>query len=209
MARENTLHSLNAAAKNGADFVEFDVHLTKDKIPIVFHDFHVMVSVAKRVPTSTDSDTDDGKKPPEAGVDFYQLAVKDLKLNQLRLLHLDHVQHKSENGTHREPAAPTNGISVSHSHQRVTGEHDEAEEHRPFPTLQEAFKNVSEEVGFNIEIKYPQMLVNGESECDGYFERNEFVDIILAEVLNNAGNRRIVFSSFEPDICKMWVLINF
>lgn len=32
VARENTLHSLNGAAKNGADFVEFDVHLTKDKV---------------------------------------------------------------------------------------------------------------------------------------------------------------------------------
>lgn len=200
VARENTLHSLNSAAKNGADFVEFDVHLTKDKKPVVFHDFHVMVSVAKRVPTSTDSDTDDGKKPAESGVDFYQLAVKDLKLNQLRLLHLEHV-HKHQNDS--VPHTPTNGISMSNSHQQVTGKSDEGEEHRPFPTLSETFKNISEEVGFNIEIKYPQMMVNGENECDGYFERNEFVDIILAEVMNNAGHRRIVFSSFEADICKM------
>jgi glycerophosphoryl diester phosphodiesterase len=71
--------------------------------------------------------------------------------------------------------------------------------------LFETFKNISEEVGFNIELKYPQMQVNGENECDTYFERNEFVDIILAEVLNNAGHRRIVFSSFEADICKMFV----
>lgn len=196
VARENTLHSLNSAAKNGADFVEFDVHLTKDKIPVVYHDFHVMVTVARRVPTTTDSDTDDGKKPAEAGVDFYQLAVKDLKLSQLRLLHLDHVSH-----SHSTTSA--DGVAVSHSQQRVTGEHDEAEEHRPFPTMCEAFQNVSEEVHFNVEVKYPQLMVNGENECDGYFERNEFVDIILAQVLNHAGNRRIVFSSFEPDICKM------
>lgn len=42
---------------------------------------------------------------------------------------------------------------------KVTGEHDEAEEHRPFPTLVEAFENVSDEVGFNIEVKYPMMQV--------------------------------------------------
>ena len=32
VARENTLHSLNSAAKCGADLVEFDVHLTKDEV---------------------------------------------------------------------------------------------------------------------------------------------------------------------------------
>lgn len=37
MARENTLHSLNSAAKNGADLVEFDVHLSRDKV--VFYRF--------------------------------------------------------------------------------------------------------------------------------------------------------------------------
>lgn len=31
-ARENTIYSLNTAAKNGADYVEFDVQLTKDKV---------------------------------------------------------------------------------------------------------------------------------------------------------------------------------
>lgn len=41
---------------------------------------------------------------------------------------------------------------------KVTGEHDEAEEHRSFPTLIEAFQNVSEEVGFNVELKYPMTL---------------------------------------------------
>lgn len=45
--------------------------------------------------------------------------------------------------------------------------------------------------------------MNGQHECANYFERNEFVDIILAEVFRNAGSRRIVFSSFDPDICTM------
>lgn len=37
MARENTIHSLNIAAKNGADYVEFDVQLTKDKVSDHFY----------------------------------------------------------------------------------------------------------------------------------------------------------------------------
>jgi glycerophosphocholine phosphodiesterase GPCPD1 len=88
-------------------------------------------------------------------------------------------------------------------HYKVTGTQDEAEEHRPFPTLEGVFHYVSEETGFNIEIKYPIELVNGQHECANYFERNEFVDIILAEVFRNAGTRRVVFSSFDPDICTM------
>uniref|UniRef100_A0A914GPX8 Uncharacterized protein n=1 Tax=Globodera rostochiensis TaxID=31243 RepID=A0A914GPX8_GLORO len=201
VARENTLHSLNSAIKNGADLVEFDVHLTKDKIPIIFHDFHVMVWVAKRLPSAasnaaqTDSESDDGKRPKDPKVlDFYQLAVKDLELNKLRLLHLDHVK-VNENGM-------DNGTD-SACHRRVTGAHDEAEEHRPFPALSEAFQSLPD-VGFNIEVKYPQLQVDEQNECEGgYFERNEFVDIILSNVLSNAGRRRIVFSSFDADICTM------
>lgn len=36
---ENTLASFEDAFKNGADAVELDVHLTKDQVPVVFHDF--------------------------------------------------------------------------------------------------------------------------------------------------------------------------
>uniref|UniRef100_A0A7I4DBF1 glycerophosphodiester phosphodiesterase n=1 Tax=Physcomitrium patens TaxID=3218 RepID=A0A7I4DBF1_PHYPA len=36
--RENTITSFNLASKNEADFVEFDVQVTKDGIPIIFHD---------------------------------------------------------------------------------------------------------------------------------------------------------------------------
>jgi len=36
-----------------------------------------------------------------------------------------------------------------------------------------------------------------------YFDMNLFLDIILKTVLMNAGRRRIVFSSFNADICTM------
>jgi glycerophosphocholine phosphodiesterase GPCPD1 len=175
-ARENTLHSLDKAASHGADYVEFDVQLTKDKIPVIFHDFHVMVSVAKR------------SSAPEK--DVHQIAVKDLKLDQLRLLHLDHVQHHS--------STPLNEQIT-----KVTGENDEAEDLRPFPTLVEALQNVSIDVGFNIEIKFPMIQEDGINECENYFEHNEFLDRILRDVFLHAGKRRVVFSSFDPDICMM------
>uniref|UniRef100_A0A1I7RPJ2 Glycerophosphocholine phosphodiesterase GPCPD1 n=2 Tax=Bursaphelenchus xylophilus TaxID=6326 RepID=A0A1I7RPJ2_BURXY len=190
-ARENTLHSLNSAAKNGADYVEFDVHLTKDKVPIIFHDFHVLVSVAKRIPSIQELNL--ANETINGSVDAHELAVKDLTLSQLRLLHLDHVQHKNSLD------------DTTHKH-TVTAKHDEEEEHRPFPTLNDSFHGVSEEVGFNIEVKYPMGYLQGGHECENYFEPNECLDIILADVLNNAGTRRIMFSSFDPDICLMLAL---
>lgn len=59
---------------------------------------------------------------------------------------MDHVDHSHETDKH------------VNTH-KVTGAYDEEEEHLPFPTLAEAFKNVSEEVGFNVEIKYPMLQV--------------------------------------------------
>ncbi|KAK0393636.1 hypothetical protein QR680_000327 [Steinernema hermaphroditum] len=182
--RENTLHSLNAAAKKGADYVEFDVQLTKDKVAVVFHDFHVLVSVAKRTPSLLNLTCDADKRQI---VDLHEMAVKDLKYEQLRLLHLDHVGHHD----------------IDHKMTKVTGDINEADEFRPFPRLSEALQTVDPDVGFNIEVKYPMMQKDGLHECDNYFERNEVIDIILSDVLNNAGNRRIVFSSFDPDICTM------
>lgn len=38
---ENTLHSFIAAANLGASYVEMDVQLTKDNIPVIYHDFLV------------------------------------------------------------------------------------------------------------------------------------------------------------------------
>ncbi|RCN39603.1 glycerophosphodiester phosphodiesterase family protein, partial [Ancylostoma caninum] len=80
---------------------------------------------------------------------------------------------------------------------------EEEEDFKPFPTLVEALTKVDPDVGFNVEVKYPMMQSNGEHECDHYFERNEFIDVVLADLLNNAGARRIMFSSFDPDICSL------
>lgn len=38
---ENTIAALRAGLKSGADIIEFDIRLTKDKIPVLSHDFHL------------------------------------------------------------------------------------------------------------------------------------------------------------------------
>ncbi|VDN02966.1 unnamed protein product [Thelazia callipaeda] len=181
--RENTIHSLNTAASRGADYVEFDVQLSKDKVAVIFHDFHVLVTVAKRRTPCLVTE------PHGAASDYHQLAVKDLKLNQLHLLRLEHYK--------------VNQIQSRLKYTALSAEADEQDERLPFPTLVDALKQVDPSVGFNIEVKYPMMQKNGLHECENYFERNDYIDIILSDVLNNADNRRIVFSSFDPDCCAM------
>ena len=40
--RENTIGSFSDAFRNGSDAIELDVHLTKDNVPVVFHDFNLI-----------------------------------------------------------------------------------------------------------------------------------------------------------------------
>ena len=47
--KENSLMSFIVAGRLGADYIEFDVVLTKDRIPVIFHDFEVKVSVQEEV----------------------------------------------------------------------------------------------------------------------------------------------------------------
>jgi glycerophosphocholine phosphodiesterase GPCPD1 len=199
-ARENTIHSLMHAADKGADFVEFDVQLTKDKTAIVFHDFHVLVSVAKRSSSLLDlsgitSNSSSSEAHSPGGnsqmIDFHELAVKDLKLTQLQLLHLEH--YKATEADNKDKL-------------RVTGSPNESPDLRPFPTLADALKLVNQDTGFNVEVKYPMMMQDGSHECENYFERNEFIDVILNDVLEHGGARRILFSSFDPDICTLIAL---
>lgn len=42
LARENTMEALRAGVEAGADILEFDVRLTKDKVPVLVHDFHTL-----------------------------------------------------------------------------------------------------------------------------------------------------------------------
>lgn len=57
------------------------------QIAVIYHDFHVLVSVAKRHSTGTLPDvTHSSDTNSEKHVDYHEIPVKDLKLNQLKLL---------------------------------------------------------------------------------------------------------------------------
>ncbi|KAL6264932.1 hypothetical protein P5V15_005028 [Pogonomyrmex californicus] len=167
--RENTVASLKTASYHGADMVEFDVQLSKDFIPVIYHDFYVSISMKR-------------KKQIEA-MDMLEIPVKDLTLEQLHLLKVYHVAE----GREKNP--------------RFFDE--DLEDHQPFPTLQTVLQELEQHVGCNIEIKWTMQLKDGTFELNHPFDLNMYLDIILKVVLEYGGDRKIVFSSFNPDICAM------
>lgn len=80
---------------------------------------------------------------------------------------------------------------------------EDLDDHQPFPTLAEALVQIDIHVGFNIEIKSSQLLIDGSMEAIDLVAKNLYIDCILESVLTNANGRRIVFSCFDADICTM------
>lgn len=74
--RENTITSLKNAVEHGADMVEFDVQLSKDLVPVVYHDFMIYVSLKSK---STSQEHD-----------FLALPMRELTLDQLKNLKVYH-----------------------------------------------------------------------------------------------------------------------
>ncbi|XP_067662543.1 putative glycerophosphocholine phosphodiesterase GPCPD1 homolog 2 [Haliotis asinina] len=82
LVRENTVASLKAAGQHGADYVEFDVMLSKDLQPVVYHDFSVALQHRKR-----HHDMEE----------LLEIPVKDLTCEQLQSLRLYHASSSAEN----------------------------------------------------------------------------------------------------------------
>lgn len=70
--RENTIASLKKAAASGADMLEFDVQLSKDMIPVIYHDFYVCISMKRKKEINF--------------TEMLELPVKDLTLEHLQKL---------------------------------------------------------------------------------------------------------------------------
>ena len=72
-----------------------------------------------------------------------------------------------------------------------------------FPRLRHVLEYVPHRVGLNVEIKYPTEISERSMRKLPVFEMNMYVDAILKTIMDTAGDRRIVFSTFDPDVCVM------
>lgn len=204
---ENTIPSFIAAANLGAQYVEFDVQLTKDHVPVIYHDFLVS----------------------ETGIDA---PVHTLTLEQFLHINPDtrhndrskHADSSTSGGSRTRSSSFTpkrshsmgfagTGAGYGDMEERMKHTRDFKEKgfkansrgnfiQAPFATLEDLFRKLPTHIGFNIEMKYPMLHETEEHDMDTYaVELNSFCDTVLSKVYELAGERHIIFSSFNPDIC--------
>ncbi|CCG84294.1 protein of unknown function [Taphrina deformans PYCC 5710] len=193
---ENTVQSFVAAANLGASYVEFDVQITKDLVPVIYHDFLVsqtgidapvhaltldqFMSASGHPEEIANGPRSDRIDPPERRPGRSRsMSSKELFDNMSRMKNTRDFKMHGFKGNQR-------GHSVQDA----------------FTTLAEVFKKVPQTVGFNIECKYPMLSEAEDEEMDHTaIEINQWVDTVLKCVYDHADGRDIIFSSFHPDIC--------
>jgi glycerophosphodiester phosphodiesterase len=202
---ENTIQSFIAAANLGASYVEFDVQLTKDHVPVIYHDFLVSeTGIDAPVHTLTleqflhvsDAQTPRTSRPPSPAEKIASLGGK----RRPRAFSVGGPRDDRERTTidMSDRMKHTRDFKMKGSKGNLRGHFIQA----PFTTLQEMFEKLPESIGFNIEMKYPMLFESEEHEMDTYaVELNSFVDSVLKMVYDLAKKRNIIFSSFNPDIC--------
>nr|XP_014102212.1 glycerophosphocholine phosphodiesterase GPCPD1-like [Bactrocera oleae] len=167
---ENTVASMKASAELGADLVEFDVMLTSDLVPVIYHDYYIYVCMDSKTPTSK--------------ADLTEVLIKDITYEQLKNLKTYQVVG--------------NKIIEYPAHNNV-----EQEDQRLFPLFEDFLTKVNKSVGFDIEIKWPQLTLNGALESVQTIDKNTYVDRILDVMLRHGCGRLSFFTSFDADICTL------
>ncbi|XP_068432929.1 glycerophosphocholine phosphodiesterase GPCPD1 isoform X2 [Clinocottus analis] len=172
--RENTITSFKSAANHGAAYVEFDVHLSKDAVPIVYHDLTCCISTKK--------------KNDKTSLELIEVPVKDLTFDQLQLLKLVHATAMKEN----------DAKDLLEEEEEI----DEHQPFPSLSQIFQAIpENVGFNIELKWICQMKDGSWDG--NLSSYFNMNTYLDIILSCVLEKGGKRRIVFSCFDPDICTM------
>eukprot|EP00796_Vickermania_ingenoplastis_P005174 gene5174-3721_t len=208
---ENSIEAFNMAHRRGCEMVEFDVMLTDDGVPIVFHD-PVVELLAKAAPTSIGEISSSENLVPTS-IPVHYLTEKQLRwvlkqsknlggISSCRLKNML-IRYWSDilavGRKRREPKQMVSCPSPISSllSRRIDINH-------PVPTLKEIFLGTPLDLRLNIEVKYPFQPVWDDNLFmqKDVFEINRFVDGILNIVFEYADDGRyIAFSSFEPDVC--------
>ncbi|MBA0682685.1 hypothetical protein Goari_024381 [Gossypium aridum] len=161
--KENSILSFNEAAKFSIDFIEFDVQVTKDDYPVIYHDNFVLHE--------------------EKGV------IVENRVTELALAEFLSYGPQKHPGSEGKPLY----------RKTKDGRFFEwkVEKDAPLCTLEEAFHNVDQLVGFNVELKFDDSIVYKEEEL------SRILKAILKVVFENAKGRQILFSSFQPDAARL------
>eukprot|EP00771_Trimastix_marina_P001893 gnl/Trimastix_PCT/3003.p1 GENE.gnl/Trimastix_PCT/3003~~gnl/Trimastix_PCT/3003.p1 ORF type:complete len:595 (-),score=159.20 gnl/Trimastix_PCT/3003:1334-3118(-) len=178
---ENTLLGFTKAAELGADYVEFDVQMCRDGALVLHHDLLTPAPHGLLVPVCSllGSQFLDLQKP--------QRNTDDESDNLVRV-------HSSIEFSSTPPSLPEKGSFTDTVYSLAV---------RDDPvTFEELLKRAPPGLGFDIEIKYASRRWQMEN-CIRFPERNALIDGVLQAIFDHGGNRRMFFSSFDPDVCMM------
>ncbi|KAL8229071.1 hypothetical protein R6Q57_013977 [Mikania cordata] len=157
--KENSILSFNNAANHPLDFIEFDVQVTKDNTPVIFHDDFIL---------------------SEENGNIVEKRITELTLDEF-----------FSYGPQRETGQMGKTL-MRKSNGKIVEWDVEIDDHSC--TLEEAFQKVNPCLGFNIELKFDDYVV---------YEHEYLIhvlQVILKVVHENALERSIIFSSFQPDV---------
>lgn len=212
--RENTLRSFQAAAASGARFVEFDVQVTSDAVPVVWHDDVVEYG------DPTDPNTCAVAELTAAEFQALGTLSASGKCQQLSVVR--RFKHAAAMTAALQPedavmvalgassggsndtaaAAVVMKPTPTPQRQRWCCEVDDA-----FPTLEQLFGALPPHLAFNIEVKMAtpdEMAVTPAAEIQRMV--GPILDVVQRCTVGSADpaqqQRQVVFSSFDPDVCR-------
>lgn len=197
--RENTLRSFQAAAASGARFVEFDVQVTSDGVPVIWHD--------NTVEYGDPSDPNQCAVADLTAAEFQALGALSASGKCQQLSVVRRFKHAAALTAAAQPqdavaVALNSGEALTPQRRRWCCEVDDA-----FPTLEQLFGALPAHLAFNIEVK---MATPDEMAKTPAAEIQRMVGPILDVVARcTVGSpdpvqqqRQVVFSSFDPDVCR-------
>ncbi|KAK8050430.1 hypothetical protein PG994_012160 [Apiospora phragmitis] len=204
---EHTLLSLESALDNGADFIEFDVQVTRDRVPVIYHDWAVSetgldtpvhsMTYAQWMAIS-DSQTDPHHDAPRGRLPWDERSRPSLASSR-RSRSLCGRQNPVSNAMLQRMKH-----TVDYSIRNMKGNTRGDFIHDRFVTLRQLFEKFPEDVSFDIELKYPMLSEVDDWGLEPYAtEMNQYLDDILDVVfeLNGGRSRSIFFTCFNPEIC--------
>ncbi|KAF3017163.1 Glycerophosphocholine phosphodiesterase [Neopestalotiopsis sp. 37M] len=202
---EHTIQSLQSSLDQGADLIEFDVQITRDHVPVIYHDWQVSETgldipihamTFKQWMAISESQSNSTHDHPRGRLPWDERArPSELHRRHSRSLcaHPDHPRKAMA-----ERMKHTVEYARNHNKGNIRGEciHD------AFTTLRELFQKFPDEVHFDIELKYPMLWECPYWEMEPYWtEMNEYLDTTLDVIFELAGSRSIFFTCFNPEVC--------
>lgn len=149
--------------------------------------------VSEKCPECSQWKIEQTAKIPEI-LDDMELDKRRKHQNELELGIIQRIGKDSNPSIYDYKYVNENGEIIQHKGTKKMSKY-----HSCIPRLDELFRYLPIDLGFDVEIKYCE---NEDIQYHfGYTSRDEFTDIILKDVFKYCGERKIFFSSFDPMIC--------